>query len=302
MKTVKRYRQFETCESDLGSATWEDMKQGSAKPRRPVGPATDVGVCLPRNEPRRSLPEVCFHSEADLVGALVDQFRVAFPATDRAEWEVPSRLGIADVVIARTDPVRFRRRAESGLAPVLLPGAAQLLAVMSARGADDEQLFVSAGLQRSYGRRLMRSLAASGHVRFQTDGWSRALGLIDPYEALIAIEAKLGDWKRGLSQAMRYSYYADFTYVALPCAKAARVDISAFESFGIGLVSVGQCTEIAVAAPASRRVEPWRRLYVAEVLMSRALSRQIPHATRGTTGSRYPRAGSPAALGAAPAF
>lgn len=57
---------------------------------------------------------------------------------------------------------------------------------------------------------------------------------------IIAIEAKVSDWKSGLRQAMRYQEYADFSYLAVyeekinSCLKHKE----AFEAMGIGLIGV----------------------------------------------------------------
>lgn len=74
---------------------------------------------------------------------------------------------------------------------------------------------------------------------------------------LLAFEAKLLDWRKALTQAYRYRYYADASIVVLP-AQSARPAIqnrSVFQQMGVGLwtfnpVSGTICHRIAVQAPA----------------------------------------------------
>lgn len=59
---------------------------------------------------------------------------------------------------------------------------------------------------------------------------------------VIAIEAKLKNWKRALFQAQRYKRFSDFSFVLLDeaYASAAISNIGEFESRNIGLVTMGQ--------------------------------------------------------------
>jgi len=56
---------------------------------------------------------------------------------------------------------------------------------------------------------------------------------------LTAFEMKLRDWRRALSQAYRYSYFADRAIVVLPAAVADRAQekMHVFKQLGIGLWS-----------------------------------------------------------------
>ena len=55
---------------------------------------------------------------------------------------------------------------------------------------------------------------------------------------IIAIEAKLSDWKNGFYQALRYKYFAHESYLALSKSKIKNVDKSLLNKQGIGLISV----------------------------------------------------------------
>ena len=231
-----------------------------------------------------------FATEDELVVALAAGLRTIFPGFDRVEVEVPSRLGIADLVAVRTNRTRLERRLGSELPAVLMPGAAQLLsALRSTQPMAEESLFRAAGVERRYGRRLVRDLAASGHLAGSDAAWSLCPDLLDPYDEIIAIEAKLEDWRRADAQAERYCTYADRAFVALPADRVGTGTVDFFRRGRIGLIAVGERVEVLVDARPAAPAEPWRRFLVSEVLTARVPGRQTVRATLGTSASRYPR-------------
>ncbi len=62
---------------------------------------------------------------------------------------------------------------------------------------------------------------------------------------LIAFEAKLKDWRKGLQQAFRYRYFADKSILVMPAesVKTATLNIESFEHLQIGLWSFDKSTE-----------------------------------------------------------
>ena len=63
-------------------------------------------------------------------------------------------------------------------------------------------------------------------------------------QKLTAFEMKLTDWRKGLAQAYRYSYFADVAIVVLPtnAAKAAKVELKLFRELSVGLWSFDKAT------------------------------------------------------------
>ncbi|HWD92524.1 MAG TPA: hypothetical protein VG938_09255 [Verrucomicrobiae bacterium] len=61
---------------------------------------------------------------------------------------------------------------------------------------------------------------------------------------LTAFEMKLSDWRKGLSQAYRYGYFADRTIVVLTVetAKLARKELALFRKLNVGLWGFDQTT------------------------------------------------------------
>lgn len=58
----------------------------------------------------------------------------------------------------------------------------------------------------------------------------------NPIKKLIAIEAKLKDWKQGILQARRYKSYTDECYLAILSRYEENIDYSYLDKFGIGLI------------------------------------------------------------------
>lgn len=55
---------------------------------------------------------------------------------------------------------------------------------------------------------------------------------------IVAIEAKLRDWKAGLEQAISYKVYSDYVYVAIEKTYFKNVDLELFKEKNVGLILV----------------------------------------------------------------
>jgi len=64
-------------------------------------------------------------------------------------------------------------------------------------------------------------------------------------QKLVAFEMKLVDWRKGLSQAYRYTYFADQAVVVLPpdLAATAKANLELFRTANVGLWSFDPATE-----------------------------------------------------------
>ena len=103
-----------------------------------------------------------------------------------------------------------------------------------------------------------------GKVRFARE-FDYARGRTDVIAAegahtLIAIEAKLSDWRRALHQAYRNTCFAHRSFVLLPQRTAfkALTFLAEFERRGVGLCYLGDTgLTILHDSPYSSPVEPW---------------------------------------------
>lgn len=96
------------------------------------------------------------------------------------------------------------------------------------------------GIAKSYLKyQLIRKLIDEGYVKitddklyFKVDGW------LPIAKEVIAIEAKLKDWKRGALQANRYKAFANKVYLAIPKETVHLVDKEFLRKHNIGLMSL----------------------------------------------------------------
>jgi hypothetical protein len=86
---------------------------------------------------------------------------------------------------------------------------------------------------------------------------SRNEGLACLFEDIVAIEAKLQDWTRGIYQASRYRQFAQRTYVLVDedGLRRAMKRRDVFERSGVGLIGrVGKGFKVFISSPRSRPV------------------------------------------------
>lgn len=110
----------------------------------------------------------------------------------------------------------------------------------------------------------LRALAREGAAEQVGNGYRRLPGF-DPIGRAYALEAKVDDWRKGLSQAMRYASWADAAGVVLlvepPNLAAVR---ARFRALRIGL-AIGDSW---IVRPVIGRPDPGRRMALSEQLSS----------------------------------
>ena len=238
-----------------------------SSPRLAVASPTMVTVGPEARRQASSRGAPLFAYEAELVLRLMSLLPSLLPTHTVVATEVVAKLGIADVVAARPRAADLERRLQSGLQPILVPGAIQLLEALDA-DLTTTQVMNRCGLTPSYGRRLIRELRQTGHIAGD-DPWVRADSIATVFDSFIAIEAKLTDWRRAVAQAVRYRTFAHLSYIALPQTTRSSVDEDWIAASGIGLIYVGDTeAQIAIEASPSCMVESWRRLLVSETLVA----------------------------------
>lgn len=102
--------------------------------------------------------------------------------------------------------------------------------------------------QKSF-KDFLNSLHCSGYINFDNEAilLEKRIDLVT--DDLIAIEAKLTDWKSGLKQALSYKTYANEVYVAIDQTAMKNVDKAMFRKNGVGLMTVSESNvEITIRA------------------------------------------------------
>ena len=102
--------------------------------------------------------------------------------------------------------------------------------------------------------KIITLLLNGGHVQKFNNKYKKVVDLNTQSNDLIAIEAKLRNWKRALKQALRYKLFADRVFVVLadtyinPLIRGGGIEM--FENQGVGLATVntGGHTNVLVQA------------------------------------------------------
>lgn len=129
--------------------------------------------------------------------------------------EFPGGRGVADIVaVTRWQedlqrriamPIPFlRNETDCAVVAAFAPNQTRTVRSVGKRlGMSEEQV-----------ARRVRALVETGHVHAHGSGFRRADGL-EPIGRAYALEAKVNDWQKGISQALRYSMWCDAAAVVL---------------------------------------------------------------------------------------
>lgn len=218
-----------------------------------------------------------FESEAALVKAIIACVARARRRDYRVELEVDAGVGVADLVLAKRSP----RSAESLRSVAMV---SPRLAVLLSQGVGDAiksraELAAFLGTSEGAAQRVIARLSAAGLAAHSRDSLT-ILGLrTPPYARLIAVEAKISDWRRVLIQAYRNLQFADESWVVMDhvFARPAIAQLDRFRAAGVGLASVERGRGLFIHHAATRQgpMSPAKRWQAQAVLSSRVLTRRI---------------------------
>jgi len=180
----------------------------------------------------------------------------------RVVTELDAGVGFADIVLYKRNSrttKEIRRLAEipPRLAPLLDPVVAN-----DVRGRED--LMKALGLLKPAAQRVLKQLQLLGLFKNTPIGTLASVRNL-PFDTVIAIEAKLSDWRRALIQGYRNRQFADESWVVLDhrCCKAALTNVERFKRSGVGLASIDVGGNLyihspAVFAPGVSREKQWQ--------------------------------------------
>ena len=102
----------------------------------------------------------------------------------------------------------------------------------------------------------LRRLHEADLIRERNEGWmALSLKSIFAIRRLIAIEAKVADWRTGLDQAVRNTWFASESYLLLPDGRTRPLLLAEALRFGVGLVTPAR-TLRSPLVPATRSSLP----------------------------------------------
>jgi hypothetical protein len=208
----------------------------------------DVGR---HRRPERPPP---FAREADMLAPLAAERAQMTPRNIRGwetYFEVQTLRGVVDILFVVPDANVLATREAFAVPPVTDSAQASTLLALTALSSTSPEALSGASLdilaslapvgREHLRRRVLPLLTESGWVTRCNDGtWTIRTGYRIPLKRIVAVEVKRESWRRGLTQAVSHTEFADTTFVALDAAHLPPVSKvqSAFVHAGVGLVSV----------------------------------------------------------------
>jgi len=173
--------------------------------------------------------------------------------------EVGVGYGVADLVLVKLIPeqcaIRLRNKQ---LRPLLREDYFKIFRYLpeeksGKKPAALDHLVKRTKLSRSFLKyHILRKLEHDGYIK-KVDGsfYFKINGWMPIAEEIIAIEAKLKDWKKGFIQANRYKSFANKVYLALPANRAHLVNEVLLRRHNVGLIAFD-----SVASEIKKAVHP----------------------------------------------
>ena len=223
------------------------------------------------------MKSVGFDSEEHLVRAIIGCAKRASRREYRIELEVDAGVGIADLVLTKRAP-----RSTEGLRA--LSSVSPRLAVLLSRevgGSINSRaaLAASLGTSEAAAQRIIAQLSIAGVAKQARHALDLFTVKTLPFDRLIAVEAKISDWKRVLVQAYRNLQFADESWVVLDhaCVRPAMAQAERFKVAGVGLASVDRERGLFIHHSATNQgpVSLGKRWQAQAVLASRIMTRRI---------------------------
>lgn len=157
--------------------------------------------------------------------------------------EFSAGTGISDLTIFTVDNKILSERQKSEKRPVTSKNQVQVLLTLldSQPLSIDEIMHKTTLNSKQTIQKILEQLIQYNLVLVKDGKYAAAYSIADSTsENIVAIEAKVRDWKSGIRQAMRYKEYADYSYLAIyeDNIAACLKNIDVFEKLGIGLIGV----------------------------------------------------------------
>lgn len=180
-------------------------------------------------------------SESELVSKIEKLLQKQF-STELTFREISAGYGIADLVIAPSESFNLINRE-----PITHFGTLKFfLSLGKKKYSLDEMYALTPYVPHKDVRKSVAFLVKNNYLELRSDGLFQKNSLLnkdEPIKKIIAIEAKLTDYKNGIIQARRYQYFADQSYLAILKSASKNIDTKALIDSGIGLILFDEKTE-----------------------------------------------------------
>lgn len=192
-----------------------------------------------------------FSSESELVECFLNKknyfFNSVYPNVYQRIFcltEFDSSFGVADIVIGT-----FQKYKRINDKSCINPHWAYPLSSYKLNAKFSNKDFANrTGYSVNYSRQVIQSYIDSGYVIEKNGIYIVVKEYQFILDSVIAVEAKLKNWKQALKQASRYKKFAQLSYVLLDenSIKPALSNIESFFSSNIGLMSLSESGEITI--------------------------------------------------------
>ncbi len=189
-----------------------------------------------------------FKAEEDLIKVLKKKLKETFFRENIEIFEeVSLGYGIADIVIS---DINNRNIENFSVGESLTKSDINIYIIINKNpNVSFDNILDTTRTPRKAILKSLRKLINRGLVKQKDDSFSIQEQYQLPFKNNFAIEAKLKDWKRALSQAHRYKWFAEYSYVVLDAhySQPAIQNIGLFRKFNIGLATItpdGEFTRI----------------------------------------------------------
>jgi len=159
--------------------------------------------------------------------------------------EVDVGYGVADLVLVKLNPEKCTVRAKNKQFKQLLKE--QFFKIFQYLPDEDDKrkpvsldyLVEKTSISKSFLKyTLLTYLKKEGYIKeINKRFYIKVNGWMPIAEEIIAIEAKLKDWKRGFVQANRYKSFANKVYLAIPSEKAHLVNRALLKKHNVGFIA-----------------------------------------------------------------
>ena len=166
--------------------------------------------------------------------------------------EFDSYMGVADLVIGTYKPYLSKR---SHREAVNINWLSPLLNLHRGDSFDLDSFIEKYNFSRASSLKMIKEYIQAGFIEEEERHQYR---MIKDYDVIcnevIAIEAKLKDWKKALQQAIRYKKISDYSYVLMDesYASSALSNLELFEQHNIGFVTMNKSQFHVHTQPSSK--------------------------------------------------
>lgn len=179
-------------------------------------------------------------NEYDLVTHLAKKLQPEFD-TDVFVKEFTAGYGIADLVFARSFFIKENVLNRKPISNYF--GLELYLSMPDEKPLTMTEMSSLVKLSPSTLRQVINLLVNDDYLQVIEGNYFIKSGYIEsPVKKLVAIEAKLRDWKQGIIQARRYRSFTDECYLAILERYDKNIDYSYLERFDIGLILFDEST------------------------------------------------------------